>query len=149
MGRMSPADRAHVAEALRLSHVEDFADRLVDTLSGGERQRAWIAMLVAQDSAFILLDEPTSALDLAHEIDVLRVLLGLSRGRRLGVIASLHDINMAARFCDEMIALHSGHVRAQGEPAAIMRGSILEEIYGIPMGVFPDPETGVPIGFAR
>ena len=149
LGRMSPDDRAHVAEAMRLSQIGSFADRLVDTLSGGERQRAWIAMLVAQDSAFILLDEPTSALDLAHQIDVLRVLQSLSRGRRLGVIAILHDINMAARFCDEMIALHSGHVRAKGEPGAIMRGDVLEAIYGIPMGVFPDPETGVPVGFAR
>jgi iron complex transport system ATP-binding protein len=149
LGRMGPEDRAHIKEALRLSHIEGFADRLVDTLSGGERQRAWIAMLVAQNSAFILLDEPTSALDLAHQIDVLRVLHDLSRKRRLGVIAILHDINMAARFCDELIALHSGHVRAKGTPDEIMHGHVLERIYGIPMGVFPNPETGAPIGYAR
>jgi iron-chelate-transporting ATPase len=149
LGRMSPEDRSHVNEALRLSHVEALADRLVDTLSGGERQRAWIAMLVAQNSAFILLDEPTSALDLAHQIDVLRLLRDLSRNRGLGVVAILHDINMAARFCDELIALHSGQVRARGAPDEIMRGDVLEQIYGIPMGVFPNPETGAPIGFAR
>nr|WP_324617715.1 ATP-binding cassette domain-containing protein [Microvirga pudoricolor] len=149
LGRMGPEDRAQVKEALRLSQVEPLADRLVDTLSGGERQRAWIAMLVAQNSAFILLDEPTSALDLAHQIDVLRLLRDLSRERRLGVVAILHDINMAARFCDELIALHSGRIRAQGAPDDIMHGEVLERIYGIPMGVFPNPETGAPIGYAR
>jgi iron-chelate-transporting ATPase len=149
LGRISPEDHLRVIEAMQLAQVEDLADRLVDTLSGGERQRAWIAMLVAQDSDFVLLDEPTSALDLAHQIEVLRLLRSLSRNRNLGVIAILHDINMAARFCDELIALQKGRIRIQGKPDDLMRGDVLEMVYGIPMEVIRHPASDAPIGFAR
>ncbi|MGS9140252.1 ATP-binding cassette domain-containing protein, partial [Salmonella enterica subsp. enterica serovar Infantis] len=76
------------------------AHRLVDSLSGGERQREWIAMMVAQDRRCLLLDEPTSALDIAHQVDVLALVHLLSQQRGLTVVAVLHDINMAARYCD-------------------------------------------------
>ena len=138
-----------MTEALRLAQVEDLADPLVDTLSGGDRQRAWIAMLVAQNSSFIFLDEPTSALDLAHQIEVLRLLQTLSRTRHLGVVAILHDINMAARFCDDLIALQKGQVRMQGKPDDLMRRDVLEMIYGIPMEVIRHPAADAPIGIAR
>jgi iron-chelate-transporting ATPase len=149
LGRISPEDHLRVIEAMQLAQVEDLADRLLDTLSGGERQRAWIAMLVAQDSDFVLLDEPTSALDLAHQIEVLRLLRSLSRNRNLGVIAILHDINMAARFCDELIALQKGRIQIQGKPDDLMRGDVLEMVYGIPMEVIRHPASDAPIGFAR
>ena len=149
LGRVTPEDHLRVAEALELTHLNDFADRLIDTLSGGERQRAWIAMLVAQDSGFILLDEPTSALDLAHQIEVLRLLNSLSRSRNLGVVAILHDINMAARFCDELIALQKGHILTKGTPQQLMRADVLEMVYGVPMEVIQHPAFETPVGFAR
>jgi len=149
LSRISSEDHLRIAEAMQLAQVSDLADRLVDTLSGGERQRAWIAMLVAQNSSFILLDEPTSALDLAHQMEVLRLLRGLSRTRNLGVVAILHDINMAARFCDELIALQKGSIRIQGKPDDLMRSDVLETIYGIPMEVIRHPNSRAPIGFAR
>jgi len=149
LGRISAQDHLKVVEAMQLAQLNDLADRLVDTLSGGERQRAWIDMLVAQDSSFILLDEPTSALDLAHQIEVLRLLRNLSRSRNLGVVAILHDINMAARFCDELIALQKGQVRIQGKPDDLMRSDVLENVYGIPMEVIRHPASEAPIGFAR
>ncbi|WP_370644919.1 ATP-binding cassette domain-containing protein [Microvirga sp. ACRRW] len=149
LGRISSEDHLKVVEAMQLAQLDDLADRLVDTLSGGERQRAWIAMLVAQDSSFILLDEPTSALDLAHQIEVLRLLRNLSRSRNLGVVAILHDINMAARFCDELIALQKGHIRIQGKPDDLMQSDVLEMVYGIPMEVIRHPASDAPIGFAR
>nr|WP_091130913.1 ATP-binding cassette domain-containing protein [Microvirga guangxiensis] len=149
LGRISAEDHLNVVEAMQLAQLDDLADRLVDTLSGGERQRAWIAMLVAQDSSFILLDEPTSALDLAHQIEVLRLLRNLSRSRNLGVVAILHDINMAARFCDELIALQRGRIRIQGKPDDLMRSDVLENVYGIPMEVIRHPASEAPIGFAR
>ena len=123
------------------------ADRLVDSLSGGERQRAWIAMLVAQDSRCLLLDEPTSALDIAHQVDVLALVHRLSQERGLTVIAVLHDINMAARYCDYLVALRGGEMIAQGTPAEIMRGETLEMIYGIPMGILPHPAGAAPVSF--
>ena len=149
LGRFGDIDRDKVANAMALTHIEPFADRLVDTLSGGERQRVWIAMLVAQDAECLLLDEPTSALDIAHQIEVLSLVKQLARERNLGVVVVLHDVNMAARFCDEIIALHSGKLIARGTPDKIMTPAELESIYGIPMGVMPSPDHGHLISFAR
>jgi hypothetical protein len=128
-----------VEEAIALVGLKPLAHRLVDSLSGGERQRAWIAMLVAQDSRCLLLDEPTSALDIAHQVDVLALVHRLSQQRGLTVIAVLHDINMAARYCDYLVALRGGEMIAQGTPAQLMRSETLEQIYGIPMGILPHP----------
>ena len=149
LGRFGDTDRDKVAEAMALTHIEPFADRLVDTLSGGERQRVWIAMLVAQDAECLLLDEPISALDIAHQIEVLSLVQQLARERNLGVVVVLHDVNMAARFCDEIIALHSGKLIARGAPGEIMTPAELETIYGIPMVVMPSPDRSHLISFAR
>ncbi|WP_456640308.1 ATP-binding cassette domain-containing protein [Bradyrhizobium sp. USDA 10063] len=149
LGRFGEVDRRKVAEAIKLTDIEPFADRLVDTLSGGERQRVWIAMLVAQDAECLLLDEPISALDVAHQIEVLSLVQQLARERNLGVLVVLHDVNMAARFCDEIIALHSGRLIARGTPDQIMTSTRLEAIYGIPMGVMPSPDGDRLISFAR
>ena len=149
LGRLGATDRAKVSEALEMTGLAPFADRLVDTLSGGERQRAWIAMLVAQDTRCLLLDEPISALDIAHQIDILAMVRALARERNIGVVAVLHDVNMAARFCDHIVALQGGALIAQGPPAAIMQPAPLEAIYGIPMGVITAPDTGLPLCYAR
>ncbi len=134
---------------MALTDVEPLADRLVDSLSGGERQRVWLAMLIAQDTRCLLLDEPISALDIAHQIDVLGLVQRLAGERGLGIIVVLHDINMAARFCDEIIALHTGRLVARGTPADLMRDDRLEAIYGLPMGILSHPVTGVPISYVR
>ncbi|GAB3419834.1 Fe3+-hydroxamate ABC transporter ATP-binding protein FhuC [Erwinia aphidicola] len=147
LGRYGAEDRQRVDEAIALVGLKPLASRLVDSLSGGERQRAWIAMLVAQNSRCLLLDEPTSALDIAHQVDVLALIQRLSRERGLTVIAVLHDLNMAARYCDHMVALRHGEMIAQGEPQAIMQGDVLGEIYGIPMGILPHPNGGAPVSF--
>ncbi|MHC5233317.1 ATP-binding cassette domain-containing protein [Brucella sp. LJL56] len=142
LGRFGVADRQKVEEAIELTGIGPFADRLVDTLSGGERQRAWLAMLVAQDAECLLLDEPTSALDIAHQIEVLSLVRKLSHEKELSVFVVLHDVNMAARFCDEVFALHSGRLIAQSTPKGIMVPERLEEIYGIPMEVMQHVSTG-------
>lgn len=147
LGWFGEADREKVAEAIALTDMEPFADRLVDTLSGGERQRAWIAMLVAQDAECLLLDEPISALDVAHQIEVLSLVHRLSAEKGLGVVAVLHDVNMAARFCDEIIALRAGRLIARGVPSAIMRADELRSIYNVPMGVMAHPISGAPMSF--
>ncbi|QRM54107.1 ATP-binding cassette domain-containing protein [Sinorhizobium sp. BG8] len=147
LGRFTEKDREKVEEALRLTHVEHLADRLVDTLSGGERQRVWIAMLVAQDSRCLLLDEPTSALDVAHQIEVLGLVRSLSHAKGLSVVVVLHDINMAARFCDRIFALKGGRFIAEGEPGELMNAATLAHIYGIDMDVVPHPGSGAPIAY--
>lgn len=147
VGRFTPEDRAQVDEALRLTEMEELAGRLVDTLSGGERQRAWLAMLVAQDSRCMLLDEPISALDVAHQMDVMERIRHLCHGRGLTVVAVLHDVNIAARFCDELVALHSGRRVVTGTPADVVQPEMLERIYGVPMGVVHTPEHALPISY--
>lgn len=147
LGRFGVADRELVDEAISLVGLKPFAHRLVDSLSGGERQRAWIAMLVAQDSRCLLLDEPTSALDIAHQVDVLALIHRLSQERGLTVVAVLHDINMAARYCDNLVALRGGEMIAQGTPEALMQSDTLEHIYGIPMGILPHPAGAAPVSF--
>lgn len=148
LGRFSRQDREKVHEAMALTDVAQLGERLVGSLSGGESQRVWLAMLVAQDSDCLLLDEPISALDIAHQIEVLQLVRRLSEQRGLGVVVVLHDINMAGRFCDEIIALKNGHLLARGTPAEMIRGERLAEIYGIPMGTVAHPNGGAPIGFA-
>jgi iron complex transport system ATP-binding protein len=135
LGRFTTQDQEQVQHALELTDTSVFADRLVDQLSGGERQRVWLAMLLAQNTRYLLLDEPTSALDIAHQVEILSRVQDLSRQLGLGVLVVLHDINMAARYCDDLLALHSGRLLAQDSPAGLMHGETLERIYGIPMGV--------------
>ena len=147
LGRFTAIDQAKVSEALALTHLDTLATRTVATLSGGERQRAWIAMLVAQDSTCLLLDEPTSALDLAHQIEVLALVRRLSQEKSLSVVMVLHDINMAARFCDHVYALKAGRLVAEGVPATIMTPAMLGMIYGIDMDVMPHPVLGSPLAY--
>ena len=142
LGRIGSGGHRAIAEAMRLSDTTGFADRWVDVLSGGERQRVWVAMLIAQDTQFIVLDEPIAALDLAHQIEVLGVLRDLARTRRAGIVLVLHDINMAARFCDEIVALRDARVIVRGVPQDIMRADVLGSIFGIPMRVLVDEASG-------
>lgn len=146
-GRQTAADKQAIAEALRLTHTEKLADQLVDTLSGGERSRIWLAMLLAQQSRFLLLDEPLAALDIAHQVEVMQLVHQLSRDLGLGVVIVIHDINLAARFCDHLVALHSGKLLAQGDAQQIVNPPSLEAIYGIRLNVIPHPQTQRPVSF--
>ncbi|MGY3068044.1 iron-chelate-transporting ATPase [Pantoea agglomerans] len=147
LGRFGQEDRDRVEDAIAQVGLNAFAGRLVDSLSGGERQRAWLAMMVAQNSRCLLLDEPTSALDIAHQVEVLALIKALSQQRGLTVIAVLHDINMAARYCDHLVALRQGAMIAEGDAEAIMQPEVLSAIYGIPMGILPHPQGGAPVSF--
>lgn len=147
LGRFGQEDRDRVEDAIAQVGLNAFAGRLVDSLSGGEGQRAWLAMMVAQNSRCLLLDEPTSALDIAHQVEVLALIKALSQQRGLTVIAVLHDINMAARYCDHLVALRQGAMIAEGDAEAIMQAEVLGAIYGIPMGILPHPQGGAPVSF--
>ncbi len=149
LGRFGAEDKRMVEEAMELTDVAIYRDRIVDTLSGGERQRVWLAMLVAQNPDCLLLDEPTSALDIAHQVEVLSLVRRLTEARGLGVVVVLHDVNMAARFCDEILALHSGTMIARGTPDEILTPDQLQTIYGTRMGVMRHPDTGRPMSYIR
>jgi len=146
-GRYSKDDYAIVDEAIEKVGLTPFSERFVATLSGGERQRAWVAMLLAQQSQCILLDEPTSALDVAHQHELLALIRELNQTMGLTVIMVLHDINMAAKFSDHLIALHSGKVIASGSPQELMTPETLMKIYGMELALFEHPNTGQPISY--
>ncbi len=146
-GSNKQKDSEAIEQALKLTHTEKFADQIVDLLSGGERSRIWLAMLLAQQSQFLLLDEPLAALDIAHQVEVMELVQKLAHKLNLGVIIVIHDINLAARYCDELVALHSGKLLAQGNAFEIVNTPKLKEIYGIELNVIEHPETKRPVSF--
>ncbi|WP_428927770.1 ABC transporter ATP-binding protein [Marinibacterium sp. SX1] len=133
LGRPGPADRAAIDAALAACGLDPWRGRQVDTLSGGEAQRAWLAMLVAQEAGCLLLDEPISALDIAHQVEVLDLVRRLSHENGRSVIVVLHDLNMAARYCDHIVALSAGRLALQGPPGEILTPAALRGIYGVEM----------------
>lgn len=135
LGRYTDEDESIIDQAIDDTGLNAFRHRSVDTLSGGERQRAWIAMLLAQQTRCLLLDEPISALDVKHQVETLRLVHQLAEERDLTVIVVLHDVDLAARFCDRLVALRNGTLIADGAPSDIMNSDTLELIYGVPMGV--------------
>jgi iron complex transport system ATP-binding protein len=149
LGRFGQTDSEKVEEALTLTNTGHFANRFVETLSGGERQRVWLAMLIAQDAGLLLLDEPISALDVAHQIEVLSLVRRLSLEKGIAAVVVVHEINMAARFCDEIVALKDGRMIAHCPPDEFMTARRLEEVYEIAMGVLPQPDTGKAIAYIR
>ncbi|MEU4424740.1 ABC transporter ATP-binding protein [Actinoplanes sp. NPDC024001] len=138
-------DEALVADALRWTGMLEFAARPVDALSGGQRQRAWISMALAQGTDLLLLDEPTTFLDLAHQIDVLDLVRRLHRERGRTVVMVLHDLSLAARYSDVLIAMKDGRVVATGTPEEVLTPELLDKVFGLRAMVIPDPATGTPL----
>jgi iron complex transport system ATP-binding protein len=147
LGRFTSHDTVKVDGAIAAMNLSTFADRFVDSLSGGERQRCWIAMLLAQNARLLLLDEPISALDIAHQIHVLRLIRQIARDMNIAVVIVIHDINLAARYCDELVALKLGRVVARGTPARLMTVDLLTEIFGVTMNVIL--QNGTPLAFVQ
>lgn len=141
----SAGDQDIVTEALEWTGMREFADRPVEALSGGQRQRAWISMALAQGTDVLLLDEPTTFLDLAHQIDVLDLVSRLHRERERTIVMVLHDLNLAARYAEHVIAMHDGRIVAQGPPAEVFTVELLAEVFGLSAMVVPDPATGTPL----
>ncbi|MDU8923858.1 ATP-binding cassette domain-containing protein [Pasteurellaceae bacterium LIM206] len=146
-GRTGATDQNIVRQSMALTHTEPFADQLIDTLSGGERSRIWLAMLLAQQSHFLLLDEPLAPLDIAHQVEVMQLIQKLSRELNLGIVIVIHDINLASRFCDQLVALHSGRLLSQGDSGRIVTPASLYDIYGIHLNVIAHPDNGRPVSF--
>ncbi|WNV91779.1 ABC transporter ATP-binding protein [Umezawaea sp. Da 62-37] len=141
----SSDDEAAVAEALRMTGMDELAGRTVEELSGGQRQRAWISMALAQGTDLLLLDEPTTYLDLAHQIDVLDLVQRLHAEMGRTVIMVLHDLNLAARYAEHLIAMKSGRIVVQGPPAEVLTEEVLLEVFGLEARVVTDPVSGTPL----
>jgi iron complex transport system ATP-binding protein len=141
----SSADEQAVTSALRATDLESLADRPVDELSGGQRQRAWLAMAIAQRTPVLLLDEPTTFLDLAHQVDVLDLVVDLNRHEDRTIVMVLHDLNQACRYADHVIAMKAGEIVAQGGPAEVITPATVEDVFDLTCQVTTDPVSGTPL----
>lgn len=145
LARWSNADDRAVAEALAATGVADLADRSVDELSGGQRQRVWIAMALAQQTDILLLDEPTTFLDVTHQVEVLDLLTDLNKRRGTTIAMVLHDLNLAARYADHLIALRHGAVVAAGAPSEVVTADLVRDVFALESLVITDPVSGTPL----
>jgi iron complex transport system ATP-binding protein len=143
--RWSAADDEAVARALAATGTLELADHHVDELSGGQRQRVWIALALAQETEVLLLDEPTTYLDVAHQVDVLDLLRDLNRRAGTTVVMVLHDLNLAARYADHVVALRDGRLVGCGAPAELVDEDFVERVFGLGSRVIADPVTGSPL----
>lgn len=144
-GKLTPEDKKIVQWALSVTKLKEYEYREVDTLSGGQRQRVWIAMALAQQTDLILLDEPTTYLDLAHQLEVLNLLYDLNRKQGCTIAMVLHDLNLAARFSDYMIAIRDGKIISHGSPEEVMVPRVLKEAFFIDAQIVKESRTGRPV----
>ncbi|WP_430754080.1 ABC transporter ATP-binding protein [Micrococcus luteus] len=152
LGGRAAGDDAAIASALERTDLVELAEREADTLSGGQRQRAWLALVLAQQTPVVLLDEPTSYLDLSHQVEVLDLVRALPDPRgegRATVVAVLHELNLAARSADHIVAMAAGRVVAQGTPGEVIVPEVLAEVFGLDADVVADPLLGHPVVLPR
>lgn len=143
-GKLKPEDKQIIDWSLEVTKLADLETTAVDNLSGGQKQRVWIAMALAQQTDLILLDEPTTYLDLSYQLEVLELLYRLNREQNRTIVMVLHDLNLAARFADYMIAIRNGAIVHHGPPAEIMTAEVLRETFRIDAKIVADPQTGRP-----
>jgi iron complex transport system ATP-binding protein len=137
-------DEAAVERALMQCDLCELRYREIDTLSGGQRQRAWFAMAMAQDTPVLMLDEPTTFLDLGAQIELLEMAVELNRTQNRTIALVLHDMNLAARYSDWIIAMKCGEVVAAGPPEDIITPELLAAVFEVEATVLRDEETGSP-----
>lgn len=143
--RWTVEDDLAVAEALAATDTSELAERTVDELSGGQRQRVWIAMALAQQTDFLLLDEPTTFLDINHQVEVLDLLTDLVRDLGRTVIVVLHDLNLACRYADHLIAMKAGRIIAEGRPVDVMTEEVVQDVFGMTARILVDPVSQTPM----
>lgn len=144
LGRLSENDHRIIDEALRLTQTDSLRTRALDQLSGGQRQRVWIAMALAQDTPVILLDEPTTYLDMAHQLEILELLQKLNQEDQKTIALVIHDLNLAARFADWLIAMRDGKILYEGSAQEVMRPEVLKAVFSLDAYIEKDPWTGRP-----
>jgi len=141
----SVEDETIVTDALDRANLTDLRYREVDTLSGGQRQRCWFAMCLAQNTPVILLDEPTTFLDISAQLDLLDLAHRLNREEGRTVVMILHDLNLAARYSDTIVAMKEGKVMAVGTPRDVLTPQLLRDVFEIEAEVMIDAATGCPV----
>ena len=134
-GRTTAEDQAHIARALGYLGLEELGDRFLDELSGGQRQRAFVAMVLCQDTDYMLFDEPLNNLDIRHAVGMMKLLGNAARDFGKTVVVVLHDVNFASCYSNHIIVMRNGKLFLQGAPHEIIRPDTLEQTYGCPFDV--------------
>ena len=138
-GRLTVDDEEVISRYIDFFHLRDLEHRYLDELSGGQRQRAYVAMVLCQETDYVLLDEPLNNLDIAHSVDMMRLLDDAARKLGRTIIIVLHDINFAARYADYICAVKDGQIVAFGSPGEIMRDDVLSPIFNTDITVIDGP----------
>ncbi|MEO1061623.1 MAG: ABC transporter ATP-binding protein [Actinomycetota bacterium] len=141
----SDDDERAVRRALTATRTLDLADRAVDELSGGQRQRVWIAMALAQETDLLLLDEPTTFLDITHQIEVLDLVGRLNEESGRTIVVVLHDLNLACRYAQHVVAMRDGAVVAAGAPADVITAETVSSVFELESVIIDDPVSGTPL----
>lgn len=141
----SKTDENAVLDAMEATEILDIADRPIDELSGGQRQRVWIAMALAQQTELLLLDEPTTFLDLPHQIDILNLLRHLNKNQGRTIVIVLHDLNIACRYADHIIAMRDGGIITQGAPKDVINAQSMLDAFNLKCEVITDHLSGMPL----
>ncbi len=147
LSQLSAKDKEVIAWAMDLTRVISLRERPIGSLSGGERQRFWLAMALAQETEILLLDEPTTYLDIAQQLEMLKIVKQLNQERHCTIVMVLHDINHAARFSHEIVAMKQGKIIATGPPQATITKEVLRKVFQIEARLIKDPLSGTPVCF--
>lgn len=134
-GRLGPEDHVRIDEAIAFLNLEDLQGRFLDELSGGQKQRAYVAMVLAQDTDYVLLDEPLNNLDMKHSVLMMRQLRRAADELGKTIVLIIHDINFAAAYSDRIVALRDGQIAAAGTVEEIMQDDVLTRIFDTPCSV--------------
>ncbi len=138
-------DRAIAVKAMERTDILSLAHRPVTSLSGGERQRVFVAMALVQRAPVLLLDEPTSNLDLAAQATVMALVQRLCRERGDTVLVAMHDLTLAAQWCDRLVLMEGGTVRTEGTPESVLTGHNVAAVYGADVVIARHPQSGTPV----
>ena len=138
-GRLTPLDEKKISEAIDFLNLDELEGRYLDQLSGGQRQRAYVAMVLAQDTEYVLLDEPLNNLDMQHSVQMMRRLKDAARDLGRTIVVVLHDINFAAHYSDHIIAMKEGGVVEAGPVPEIMTDEVLTRVFNTPVQVIDGP----------
>ncbi|OHC30075.1 MAG: iron-siderophore ABC transporter ATP-binding protein [Pseudomonadales bacterium RIFCSPHIGHO2_02_FULL_60_43] len=144
----SAEDALQVASARDAMQLQDIWQQVASSLSGGQAQRAWLGMILAQNTDLVLLDEPTSALDIGHQAEVMEAVLNIV-GEGRTVLIVIHDLGVAARYCDEIIALDNGRIAAMGPAREVINKTLIDQLYDTDVDILAAPDDGAPVVVPR
>lgn len=144
-GKLTSKDKEIIDWAIDVTKLAEFTHREIDNLSGGQRQRVWIAMALAQQTDLIFLDEPTTYLDMAHQLEVLELLANLNKTQKCTIVMVLHDLNLASRFSDYIVAVNQGKIKASGTPEEVITKQHLMDVFQIDATIVKEPINQKPI----